>query len=646
MVQEYLPFIIVGLATGAVYALASLGLVLTYRTSGVFNFAHGAIGMFAAYAFYSFRQHMPTALAAVLAIFLVAPLLGIALDRLLFRRLQGAGPATYVVASLGLLVALQGVVVAIYGPGTRRIHAILPTGTYELFDLRVGIDQTLIVVVAVGVSLGLIAFFRATRLGLQTRAVVSDRSLTGLTGVNARTVTTLSWMLGSAFAATAGILFAPFIGLDSLLLTLLVVDAFGAAAVGRLRSFPVTALAAFGIGVAQSLATKVVAGHPSLAGFPSAIPFLTLLGVLLLSRKGSFREVTVVERVARLRGAVGGRRSQFPARSLLFAFGTAAVLPALVSGPRLVTLTATSAFVLVFISLSLLVGLSRQVSLAHAIFVVFGATNLSHLLSAGVPYPVALPLAALLLVPVGAAMAIPAIRLSGLFLALATFGFGILAQNLLYPTSLMFGVDSVAAIPRPDFLKGDMAFFYFTLAVVAVGVLAVETVRVTRLGRILTALADSPVALQSPLGVSPLASRVLAFCLSAFLAGLAGGLLGSLVQLVNFQTYSAFHSLVWLTVLVLAGSRTFPGSVVAAVLLVTVPAVVDSTLVRTWQPIVFGVGAILLAQAPNGIVGLLRGPDFRAFARASRRQAGSRRSLERLLGSAGAQHPIPSGVEA
>jgi ABC-type branched-subunit amino acid transport system permease subunit len=143
-----------------------------------------------------------------------------------------------------------------------------------------------------------------------------------------------------------------------------------------------------------------------------------------------------------------------------------------------------------------------------------------------------------------------------------------------------------------------------------------------------------------------LASRVLAFCLSAFLAGLAGGLLGTLVQLVNYQTYNAFHSLLWLTVLVLAGARTFGGSIIAAVLLVAVPAVIDSSLVRTWQPIVFGVGAILLAQAPNGIAGLAKTLDFSAIARASRRQPDSRRSLERFLRSFRAETGVSSGAEA
>ena len=635
--RSYLPFIIIGLTTGGVYALASLGLVLTYRTSGVFNFGHGAIGMAATYAFYSLRQHIPTAPAVILAIFVVAPLLGVAIDRLLLRRLSGAAPASYVVASLGLLVALQGAATAIYGAETRRIQPIFPTGTYRVFDVNVGIDQTLVVGLALAAGVGLIVFFRFTRLGLRTRAVVSDRSLTGLTGVNASAVTTCSWMIGCAFAATSGILFAPYIGVDSLLLTLLVVEAFGAAAVGRLVSFPVTAVAAFGIGVAQSIATKIVGdiGSSALTGLPSAIPFLTLLGVLLFSRRGSLQELTTAAAVGRgRRDGSRARRWGFPTRPMAVAFGFAAVLPPLLVGSRVVTLTATVAFVLLFSSLSLLVGLSRQVSLAHAVFVVFGATNLAHLLSAGVPYVVALPLAALILVPVGAAMAIPAIRLSGLYLALATFGFGVLAQNLLFSTGLAFGADAVAVIHRPGFLRGDSSFFYFVLAVVAAGVVVVEIVRVTRLGRVLTALADSPKAVQS-LAINPLSARVLAFCLSAFLAALAGGLLGSLVQVVNVQSFHAYLSLVWLTVLVAAGARTFGGSVLAAILLVGLPGVVSSSLVTTWQPIAFGVGAILLAQTSNGLVGLLRAPDFARLLEGSSDRLRSSRARERILHARG-----------
>jgi len=632
--RQYLPFIVIGLTTGGVYALASLGLVLTYRTSGVFNFGHGAIAMFSTYAFYSLRQHLPTPIAAALAILVVAPLLGIVIDAFLFRRLAGAGPTAAIVASLGLLVGLQGLAVALYGGQARTVAPIFPSSTYRVFDFNVGVDQTLVVAIAVVGGAVLIAFFKWTRLGLQTRAVVDNRALSGLSRTNAASVTRLSWMLGCAFAATSGILFAPSVGLDSLLLTLLVVQAFGAAAAGGLKSFPITALAAFGLGIGQGIATKIVGeiGNPSLTGLPSALPFILLFAVLVFSRKGSLREAPSVRSTVRS-GRVRLTR-RFPVRAITAVFAVLLVIPPFLNSSRLLTATLTVAFILLFASLSLVIGLSRQLSLTHAVFVALGATTLSHLQSAGVPYMLALPLAALLLTPLGAALAFPAIRLSSLYLGLATVGFGILAQNLLFPTPLTFGAQRAVLIHRPGFLDGDLAFYYFVLAVVVIGVVMVEVVRITRLGRILVALADSPTAIGA-LGVSPLASRVITFCLSTFLAGLAGGLLGSLVRAVNPTSFTFFDSLVWVTVLVMAGALTFGGSVLAAVALVAVPAIFTSSTVSEWQPVVFGAATILLAQAHNGLIGTMRQLTHAAAEQWQRWRIGSDRTLERQIWTLG-----------
>ena len=626
--HDYLPFVVIGLTTGAVYALASLGLVLTYRTSGVFNFAHGAVGMFATYLFYSLRQQMPTAPAVIIAVLVVAPLMGLAIDQL-FRRLDGAGATASIVATLGLLVGLQGLATAIYGGEARRLSPLFPIRTYRMFDLNIGIDQTVVVAVAVAAGLALIVFFRATHLGLQTRAVVDNRALSGLVGTNPSAVTRFSWMLGCAFAATSGILFAPFVGLDSIILTLLVVQAFGAAAVGRLQSFPRTAIAAFGVGVAQSVITKIVGeiGNQSLTALPSAVPFIVLFVVLLFSRQTQLNEPPVGRTVG------GGRRGErpvrrFPIRSIVVILGAAALLPPFLDSSRLLTASVTIVMVLLFSSLSLLIGLSRQLSLCHAVFVVFGATTLAHLQSAGLPYLVALPLAGLVVVPVGAALAFPAIRLSSLYLGLATFGFGILAEGL-FPTGWAFGAKGFVAIHRPEFLNGDNAFYYFALAVVAAGIVAVELLRITRLGRILAALADSPRAVGS-LGVSPLAARVVTFCVSAFLAGLAGGLLGTLVRSVSATSFSFFQSLLWVTVLVAAGSRTVGGVALGAILLVAVPATFTSPVVAEWQPVAFGVLAIVFAQAPNGLIGFFSGVDTAALAERYRWRLGSRRGAERL----------------
>ena len=632
--SEYLPFVVVGLVSGAVYALASMGLVLTYTTSGVFNFAHGAVGMFATYVFYSLRTDvgLPTVLAVAVAVLVVGPLMGLVIDHLLLRRLAGAPTATYVVTSLGLLVALQSLAQVIWGASTRQVAPIFPTSTYRLPGVNVGIDQTIVIGIALMAGLVLAVFFRSTHLGLQTRAVVGDPNLTELVGTNSRFVTSFSWMLGCAFAALSGILFAPFIQLDSLLLTLLVVQAFGAAVIGRLRSFTFTNLGAYGVGIAAALATKLVANSPGLAGLPTAIPTLVLFLVLVVSPKGRFVEVTAPDT-----GSGPGRsirsshQGRFPGRQIVFVAAVAAIAPQALNGSQLLTATTTLAFVLIFSSLSLVVGLSRQVALCHTVFAVFGATTLAHLLDAGVPFGAALLLAGLAMVPVGAFLAIPAIRLSGLFLALATFGFAVLAQSLLFPASFTFGRAGSVFLRRPSLFTSDTAFFYFTLLVVIASVVTIEVLRVTRLGRLLRALADSPTAVQS-LGANPLVSRVLIFCMSAFFAAIAGGLLGSLVQSVNQTSFDSFLSLVWLTVLVTGGMATFGGSVLAAVLFVAVPAVFTSPTVAEWQPVVFGVLAIVLAQTPNGLAGLLfHRPDLTALARRAERRGDRRRSAERVL---------------
>src|SRR5438874_13305407 len=127
-----------------------MGLTVTYTTSGVFNFAHGAVGMIATFIFYSLRIDvgLPTALAMAIAVLGVGPAIGIVIDRVLLRRLDGATAATYVVVSLGLLVALQGLAIFIYGPATRSVEPIFPRDTFRLPGVNVGIDQAFLVGIA------------------------------------------------------------------------------------------------------------------------------------------------------------------------------------------------------------------------------------------------------------------------------------------------------------------------------------------------------------------------------------------------------------------------------------------------------------------------------------------------------------------
>ena len=613
--SEYLPFLVLGLTAGSVYALAGMGLVVTYTTSGVFNFAHGTVGMVVAFAFVELREErgLPTPLALALCLGLLAPLLGLGLDRL-FRRLAGGTAANYLVASIGLLVALQGLAVIRYGGVTRQVQPLFPRRTvFSVGSLQVGYDQVAIIGLALALGIALKLFFSATHLGLAARAVVDDPELTGLTGTDRRLVTAVAWVIGAGYAGISGILVSPLVGLDSVLLTLLVLQALAAAVIGGLRNLTATYLGGLAVGVAAALATKLVATHRDLSGLPPAMPFIVLFAVLVVSSPGRFVEVRDERRALK----VGPR--PFDPRVPWAGLAAAAVMAGVVGGrlgdADLLTFTSTVAFVLVFASLGLLVGQARLVSLCHATFVVFGATTLSHLLEAGVPYGLGLLLAGLILAPIGALLAVPALRLPALFLAIATFGFGVLAERLLYPSDLVFGGER-ATVPRPAGFGGDRPFFYLVLAVVIVGVLAIEWLRAGRLGLLQRALADSPTAVAG-IGVNPMVSRVLVFAASSFFAAIAGGLLGSVSQSVSPTSFTFADSLVWLAVLVAAGPATFGGALVAALLFSQVPTMITSATLIDWLPVAFGVSAIGFAQSPNGIVGLLR-PDFGAWAQRSR----------------------------
>jgi ABC-type branched-subunit amino acid transport system permease subunit len=425
---------------------------------------------------------------------------------------------------------------------------------------------------------------------------VRDPALLGLAGTNPARVRTLGWSIGCAFAALTGILIAPSLGLDATLLTLLVVQAFGAASIGRFTSLPLTYAGGLVIGVAASLATKFVSNSRTLVGLPASIPFLVLFGMLVFLPPRRFdgsrsRTSPVTQPHAPIpRSAYAGLVG---VGSLLLV-----AIPWLV-GARLPVYTNAITYVLVFASLALLLYLSGQISLCHAAFVAVGATTFSHLTHGlGVPWLPALLLSGVATVPIGAIVAIPAIRLSGVYLALATFGFGILMQNIVFGTAFMFGGRGYRSAPRPSFAHGDRAFYFIVvIIVVAVCGLVIAVAR-TRLGRLLRALGDAPVALSTE-GLNINATRFIAFCLAAGIAGLAGGLFIAASGQASGTAFGPFNSLTWLAVLAICGRRLVASSWAAAALLVVIPAYLPNSFL-TVEPILFGVLAITAVVVSDG----------------------------------------------
>ncbi|MDF3149528.1 branched-chain amino acid ABC transporter permease, partial [Streptomyces sp. T21Q-yed] len=220
-----------GLSVGSAAALTGIGLIVTYRATGVLNFAHGAIAMVCAYVL---RQCVvewgwPLWAGATVTLLLVAPGIGMALERFAFRPLAvlGSDPAQTLVASIGVFVLLVGGAALLWGQGARD-DAPEPVSADPWGQLAVAL------LLAAGVG----AVIHWTRFGRELRAVVDDRQLAVLGGIDADRVAAAGWAFGSFTAGLTGVLLAPYVRLDPYGMPLLVMEVVAVAVAARMRSLP------------------------------------------------------------------------------------------------------------------------------------------------------------------------------------------------------------------------------------------------------------------------------------------------------------------------------------------------------------------------------------------------------------------------
>jgi ABC-type branched-subunit amino acid transport system permease subunit len=271
----------------------------------------------------------------------------------------------------------------------------------------------------------------------------------------------------------------------------------------------------------------------------------------------------------------------------------AMLVPFLVGGHLPIWNTAVTQVVL-FASLGLLVRTSGQISLCHVGFAAVGAAGFAHMLGHGVPWGFAVLLGGLFALPVGAVVAIPSFRLSGLYLGLVTLGFGILLNQYAYTKDYFFAGQIITGRPQGWGLEGDKAFYYVLLSISVACLGAVVLIEQSRLGRILRGLSDSPVALTT-LGTNVNLARFVVFCLSAFLAGISGATYASLFGAVNQASFPYVQSLVVLTVLAISGRRTIIAAVVAPLLLYVPQGYIHHSDEILGLQVTFGVTAVLVA---------------------------------------------------
>jgi ABC-type branched-subunit amino acid transport system ATPase component/branched-subunit amino acid ABC-type transport system permease component len=614
--------------------MAAVGLVLSYRTSGIFNLAHGALATLSAYVFWALHiahDTLPWPIAALISVLLLGVAVGFGFERFA-RVLSRSSLIMQVVGTVGVLLIIEAGCTQWYGSNAAFYPAFLPESTVTIGSVHVTVADMIIFGVSIVATLLLYVLLRATRLGQAMRAVVDDPDLLAISGTSPVRVRRAAWVIGAFFAMLSGLLLAPSVGLDATALTLLVVQAFGAAAIGRFQSLPMTWVGGVIIGVAASLATKYLNSTSILSGLPTALPFIILFGALVVVRQRG-RDDQAPRADSQQHGTRLPLRMQLPGAGAIVIF--LVLVPWLFASDLTAWMTVMTDTML-FLSLGLLVRSSRQVSLCQITFAAIGAVAFSKLAALGIPWVPSLLLAGIIVVPIGALLAIPAVRLSGLYLALATLGFGLLVQAMFYQSNVMFGIEDLGLkMPRPTWfgLSSDKGFYFLLLAfAIATSGLVLWLIR-GRLGGLLKVLGESPVSLEA-FGVNITVTRIVVFCLSAFIAAIAGALSGCALGSVTGSNFDPLTSLTLMVVVVITVGGEPWYALLAAMLVVLLPTYLPSQTATDATQAAFGIGAVLFSL---GIAPQLPGPLARLLERARTRPASAAATTG--TATAGAQTP-------
>ncbi len=614
--MRYFEFGILGFGTGAVIAAIALGLVVAYRASGVINFGHGAIAAYCAYSYNSLRTdgeipipplpnpvapieglfnveifNLPTFISvgdsvatipALVIALLIAAVLGLIAHYAVFRLLRYAPVLAKVVASVGIMILLQGAIVIRYGSRAKQADRILPDDTVDWFGATLPIDRYLLLGLVILLTVGLWALFRYTAFGVATRAAAENERFATLLGVNADSQAVVSWVLASVLAGLVGVLASPIIGLTPNQLTLFIIPALGAALLGRMSSFVVAAAAGVGIGVIQSvlfLLEQNASWVPDL-NIPQALPFIVIALAMIL------RGETLPSRGAITAGRLPEAyvpkltRARVSAYSVLIAVSVLIVMFA----PFRFRSGMNNTMVGVMLGLSLVVvtGYVGQISLMQMAVAGLGAYAVASFgTDAGLPFVVALVLAVLAATAIGAIVSLPALRTRGASLAVITLASGLAIQEFLFKHEGWFGSADTRNTDAPSLFGFEMGpnssfpigdgkipspgFGLLLIVITVLCAISVMRLRRSRLGQQMLAVRANERAAAAA-GISVAGVKMSAFAISSALAGMAGAFTAFKLGQFTADSFGIFVSLSVLAFAYLGGISTVGGAVMAGTL--------------------------------------------------------------------------------
>lgn len=615
-----------------------MGVVLAYRGSGVINFAQGAMAMWVAFVYSELRTTgdyvfpligVPARFdlgesVAFLPAFLLglgsAVLLGVLLHFLVFRPLRHAPSLAKVVASVGVALVLQALVVLKFGTANRTVAPILPAEPLRIFGLVIPRDRLFLALIMAGVAVVLWVLYRFTKFGLSTRAAAENEKGVTVLGYSAASLALMNWVLAAVLAGLVAMLIAPITGVDPVNMTLLIVPALGAALVGRFTSFGTTLATALAIGMVQALIIKFQVTFdwiPEFAkvGVKEGVPFIVIIVVL----------VTIGQYLP-TRGTIITRRLPFSGRprrvgsTAIVAFAMAMAAIFVLQGTFRLAFTTSLLAAIVTLSIVLLTGYVGQISLAQAAFAGTAGFALSKFAdSLHVPFPIAPILAAGVAMVVGLLVGLPALRVRGVQLAVVTMAAAVAIEEFAFKNRKFTGGFEGSHIPQPSFFGLDLGargaegprvqFGILVLVVLIALAVAVANLRRAGTGRRMLAVRANERAAAAA-GINVASMKLFAFGLSAFIAGLGGALIGYQRGQLSFSSFGVMVSLSLLAITYLGGISGISGAMIGGSL--AGGGIVFHSLDRwigfgRWELLISGAGLILTAILnPEGISGAVQ----------------------------------------
>ena len=603
---SWFDYTVNGLVIGNIYALLAIGLALIFGVANLINFAHGSVFTVGAYIGWAAIRTLHTPLPVTMLIVAIgSAAVGAAIERFALRPLHRRSRIAVLLATIGVGLVLDQVLQLAFSAEPRAMPSQLPDWQLPIGGVTIGAIDLTIAGFGVTAAALLFGFLRFSKLGWAVRATAQDPDAARQMGVDTDRVNVAVFAIASALGGVGGLLVGMFYhSIDITMSFDATLKGMVAMLIGGLGNVPGAIAGGLILGLSESYGVALFGTSTR-----NLVAFVLMIVILVAAPNGLFswrRDLPPEPMTGTF--IAPSRPLRLPRAALVALVAAAALFPLIWNQPYLLqTLTNALLMALMAFGLTLISGTVGQISLGHAALLAIGGYASGLLaLDLGWPFVASAPAAGLITALLGTLLVLPALRMTGHYVAIATLGIGeIVALVILNWNGLTHGPFGLSGIPAPAIgsieLDSPRALYWLTLALVVLfGLLQVRLLK-SHLGRTWRAIREDEVAARA-YGAEPLRYKALAFAFGGFGAGVAGAIAAHLYSYINHETFNIQLSILAITVVILGGLGNVLGAVLGALLLVGLPELLRST--AEYRMLIYGVALLVLIRyRPQGLLG-------------------------------------------